>query len=134
MSYITPYRGYGRVESMRQYAAAVKNLKHARAAKKKYHAMAKHIGMGLLRRHKMRRHKGGFAPAVPLILGTASAAHNALQKYKPISFLKQYGPSLPKGPIFSAIKSAGDFLQKHLGYGRKRRHRRMRHRGLRVMI
>ena len=79
-----------------------------------------------MRGARRRRHHrmGGFAPAIPLILGTAQAAHSALQKYKPVSLLKNFGPTLPKGSFFDGIRKVGDFAINALGYGRRRPRRR----------
>lgn len=126
------------MRSIRQYSAAVRNLKHARAAKKKMRLAEEHIGRKILTNRLAKR--GGFLPAnaslAALIPGPLAAVHSALQTIKPVSFAKNVGQSmgfsLPKGRFGDLARKVGSFAINTLGYGgalKLVRRKRRAHRG-----
>lgn len=100
------------------YLARVRNLRHARAAKKAY------SGQGLMRVGYGRLRKGGF---LPQLISGLTAAHELVKKIKPFSLAKQIGTeaglSLPNNKFGRILGSIGDLAIK-AGYGRRRRSRR----------
>jgi hypothetical protein len=96
------------VQTLAQYQASLKNLKHARAAKK-------------------RMSKGGFAlPGFDRLMDV----HKSLQGLKPVTQARDFGKSLglnlPKGKFGNVLGKIGNFAIDKLGYGRRRKSRRRR--------